>query len=547
MPLQTHLLRRGAVYYFRAKVPVDLQPFLGKREEKYSLKTKDPKEARSRARKASAEFDEKCERLRAQIEAQTQDHPAQPITDELIEHLCTLWRNQLLEGDERARLEGDSLEEQLEQREERENTAGAMKETLGFAQVEAVEPALEVFLMMNGLRVSREEPDRYRLLLYRFLQTLNETQAQQIARDRGEVVRTPSLSLPSVPSAPQGPRVTFKEAFEDWQRANPARDEGSVLEVKRAIGEFEKLTQKTQMSAVTRKDIISYRDHCIGAGGAAATVRKKVGALRALYNIEIDNGTLTQNPARRVTIPKGEEEDRLPFDIDDLKRIFGSPLYTEGVRLGRDTGEAGVWVPLLALYHGCRIEELAALLSTDIQHVDGIYLINIEGKKPKPKRQNKTDAKGNEAKRVKNRPSNRRIPLHPVLIKAGFLNYVQAVKKAGHTRLFHTLKADRRGRYAPVLSEQFLRYIRKELGVEDPKKVFHSFRHTFRTACRNGGIDEEMADALMGHSSSKQGRNYGAGFSLQRMREAICRIEYPGLRITAPVPAAVEGAEVSET
>ena len=93
MPLQTHLLRRGSTYYFRAKVPVDLQPDLGKREEKYSLKTKDPAEAKRLAHRASVEFDEKCERIRAELEGRDLDStPAQAITDDLIQETCALWR-----------------------------------------------------------------------------------------------------------------------------------------------------------------------------------------------------------------------------------------------------------------------------------------------------------------------------------------------------------------------------------------------------------------------------------------------------------------------
>lgn len=41
---QTHLFKRNSTCYFRAKIPVDLQHLLGKTEEKFSLKTKDPRE-----------------------------------------------------------------------------------------------------------------------------------------------------------------------------------------------------------------------------------------------------------------------------------------------------------------------------------------------------------------------------------------------------------------------------------------------------------------------------------------------------------------------
>ncbi|WP_411741981.1 DUF6538 domain-containing protein [Rhodobacter sp. TJ_12] len=45
MPGHTRLYRRGAVYYHRAAVPTDIAATYGKREETFSLKTRDYAEA----------------------------------------------------------------------------------------------------------------------------------------------------------------------------------------------------------------------------------------------------------------------------------------------------------------------------------------------------------------------------------------------------------------------------------------------------------------------------------------------------------------------
>jgi len=49
--------------------------------------------------------------------------------------------------------------------------------------------------------------------------------------------------------------------------------------------------------------------------------------------------------------------------------------------------------------------------------------------------------------------------------------------------------------------------------IYDKGKVFHSFRHTFKDALRNSGVDEALSDALTGHSSSSVGRHYGSRLS----------------------------------
>jgi len=59
--------RRKSTYDFRARSPRDLQPNLGKVEEKFSLKTKDYAKARRLARKVSVDFDRHCERLLEEI------------------------------------------------------------------------------------------------------------------------------------------------------------------------------------------------------------------------------------------------------------------------------------------------------------------------------------------------------------------------------------------------------------------------------------------------------------------------------------------------
>jgi len=67
--------------------------------------------------------------------------------------------------------------------------------------------------------------------------------------------------------------------------------------------------------------------------------------------------------------------------------------------------------------------------------------------------------------------------------------------------------------------------------------VFHSFRHSFKDACRDSGLYEEMHDALTGHAApsgknGNVGRDYGTGFSLHALNEAVKRIEYRGLDLS---------------
>ena len=112
--------------------------------------------------------------------------------------------------------------------------------------------------------------------------------------------------------------------------------------------------------------------------------------------------------------------------------------------------------------------------------------------------------------RVKTKPSRRRIPIHQTLLDLEFLEYVETLRRAKDERLFPGLKQNRSGRWTPAWSKWWGRYARRKANIVDPRKVLHSFRHTFKDACRACHIPEEVHDALTGHSGSGVGRTYGA-------------------------------------
>ncbi|WP_439648204.1 DUF6538 domain-containing protein [Albidovulum sediminis] len=78
MPGHTRLYRRGAVYYHRAAVPQDIVATYGKREETFSLKTRDHAEALRRVRVAAVEVDRKLDEHRLRLTRQQR-----PVLSEL--------------------------------------------------------------------------------------------------------------------------------------------------------------------------------------------------------------------------------------------------------------------------------------------------------------------------------------------------------------------------------------------------------------------------------------------------------------------------------
>lgn len=192
------------------------------------------------------------------------------------------------------------------------------------------------------------------------------------------------------------------------------------------------------------------------------------------------NGEILSNPAEGMVIKKTKRsvEQRKTFSPEDLKLIFKNP--------DRFTKPDMFWCPLIAMFTGARVNEIAQLHLSDLEQHEDIWCININ--------------KATDDKRLKNLSSHRLVPVHPFL--ANDLRIIQRkelLEGQGEIRFFPELKLGRDG-YGKNVSSWFGRY-RDKLKL-DEDKVFHSFRHTFATNLAHNDINDHSLKALMGHFES---------------------------------------------
>lgn len=245
------------------------------------------------------------------------------------------------------------------------------------------------------------------------------------------------------------------------------------------------------------------------------TIRKHIGAVRAVFEWAVNNDFLETNPANKMTPRKTPtRQKRLSFDNPDLSLIFEPSTYYRFAKTPAD-----FWLPVISLYSGARIEEIAQLHIADVRFEENIAVFEIAPNSGKQHQQN--------SKRVKNKPSTRTIPIHKQIIKTGFMDFVDSCQFKNEERLFSELDRNKIGRLSGEVSRRFMRYIRS-VGVSDERKVFHSFRHTFKDACRDAQIYEEVHDRLTGHSSISIGRTYGSGVNLSVLQYELNKVEYLG-------------------
>jgi hypothetical protein len=421
--------------------------------------------------------------------------------------------------------------------------------------------AARAILKKQGLALPEDSPAFRRLAfaLHRAAVEVAETirdRAQGVWKTEVQatpVIVAPALSPLVAPIARRRrqdgkPDATLSQIVERWAKDRRPR-ERTLQEFRTAVRRFtESVGAELQARDVTKQHVVKFlddfalmprmmpnklRDKSLPAILKAmekkpdvprvspATVVKQYGILHTLLKTARKYDFADVNAAEDVkpSDPTTNDEKRLPFDSADLKLIFESPLYTgnAGKRKRSTPGDqvirdAMFWLPLMALYTGARLDELGQLLLTDVKHETGIHYLHL----------NTLD----EGKRLKTGSSRRRVPLHPELVRCGFLRYVEALRRKGARQVFPELHADKNGRWTSAVSKAINRYLDR-IGITDPLKVVHSFRHSLKDACRDAEIPEPIHDAITGHSGGGVGRDYGKGEPLRVLAKSVAKISYP--------------------
>jgi integrase len=327
-------------------------------------------------------------------------------------------------------------------------------------------------------------------------------------------------------------KTFLREAFAYWRDLTPGRPARTLLEFESTAEMFDEIVGKP-LPELSRRDIATFRDTLLADSLAAATVKKRLGFVSTMLQTQYDAGRLPTNVAQGLRVPRRHvpPPGRRGFTDEQLRAVFGSPVYAESLRPRGGGGEAAVWLPILGYGTGARLEELCQLRTADVSdHSAGGLVLRIEDD-------------GVET-RVKTASSRRLVPVHPDIISAGFGDYVRLRRQAGDIWLFPDLRADTLGSRGGNWSKWFGRYLRSPAGcgIGDRRVVFHSYRHLFKTLCRaptlpgsdgdEGGtvLSEEVHDALTGHTGGTVSRGYG-DVPLETLVAAIRR-----LRLPVPIP-----------
>lgn len=322
-------------------------------------------------------------------------------------------------------------------------------------------------------------------------------------------------------------RPTLRHLFEFW-KIHQTRHR-TIQSVETAVTEFHALVGALAAEDVTRQHVRAYRDSLIERSLSDSTILNRIGFLATLFRsgqVELIEHVLG-NPFERIPVNGGKSlrvgKDRRAYTMSELNHIFSSRLYTTTYRPRGQVAEAAFWAPLMGPFVGGRIEEIAQLRIEDIQCVNGAWCIRI--------------CNVGEDQSIKNLGSYRRVPLHQMLVRCGFLRYVAQQAAAGQDRLFPSLSNDNGNRvWSNALGKWYSRYL-DSLGLSDPRLDYHSFRYSFRQQCTLSGVENEQRDALTGHwvTNRDAGRTYMRAeerqYPFPKLVSAIGQLRYDELKL----------------
>ncbi len=590
----SYLWRRGAVYYARMDVPLDLVSVLKKPTLKQSLKTKDVAAAKRllnpviagwqrefddlRARRALVPADrehavwdhytatvERDDKERASLPTQADIDAARAAALDRIE-------KEDVSGLEPLKVLDVSLDLMVAQRagevssEHRKIKLAELRKHLAKGETALIAHEVDAYLDANRLLVPRGTPEWVSLARH-MMRAEVEALQRTLERDRGDYGGLPAdpLVKPAMGARREfaKPGETIMEIFEIFASENPrgvAKDR--VDQCRRDIGTFVELVGASfPIAMITKAEVRTWKQLLVKypvkatetkafAGMniqqtvkaneevgkpvlADRTVNRYLSSLGAFLSWAVNNGYLTSNPTEGLMLKKEAKAPTLPFKTEQLTTLFNSPWFAgcQSADEWRNVAKPGdvlirdhrFWVPLIMLFSGARPGEIGQLAVNDVRQEHGHWIMHIttEGDET------------NEGKSVKTKGSMRVVPVHPELIRIGFIRYHEGRVKDGGSALFPDAKRNGRGQMMADMSREFGRYMTR-IGLKQGRGLsLYSFRHGAADALRRGGFLDQHFGFILGHTEPTMTGKYGImpqGMLEQRV-ELVNAIAYPGLKL----------------
>lgn len=563
----SYLYRKGNIFYFRYAFSAQEKQRLQRAEIRISLRTGFIHEARKKARQ-----------LRAALEEFMTKEQTMPSPQEVREHMLATLKELMESCSEKRPPSSVEIRQRMDRmRQDMLDTMDAnLYQPIGGSVLDgdtvvqtSVSEGVESYIQGVQHVVNDQEALKsllyphviFELLMHNYFapeeltqenipQILNEYQKMQIflarifqAREKGDYQyertfeATQSKAVePAPPVKPASPMlsdfiekyIATKLADKQWTLRNLPTHRSRLEPLVEVLGNL-------PIADITREDMRKYREVlCKLPPNRARSVKYKgktiqellamtpadtlnvktinifVEAVASMFEWGIREGLLEANPAKALQIKDNRQDIDLrdAFTPEEIQKMFFSGDYVPE----KFIHPAYYWAPLIGLYSGMRLEEICQLHCDDIVQEGSVWCFDLNINPSKS---------GIVDKALKNKNAARRVPVHDELIRLGFMNHVQSMRKKGHERIFPELnKTDKTPKYGKQVGKSFSRLI-KAYGIKG-KKSFHSLRHSVSGYFKVRNMHNDVYRQVFGHEiPGLAGRQYGSRFSAKQCYDDI--------------------------
>ncbi|MDC1399469.1 tyrosine-type recombinase/integrase [Yoonia sp.] len=247
----------------------------------------------------------------------------------------------------------------------------------------------------------------------------------------------------------------------------------------------------TELKDLTRADANAYRDLLL-ARMSPNSVQRNLGVVKAAVNhvlLEHDLDLRNVFQAIKIKGAGSSNTDRLPITDEQLALI--TPAFA--------SSDVASSLLLLLTDTGARLAEITGLEAKDVDLDKAILHI-----------------RPNDRRGLKTKTSTRSIPLSQ---RAAECLRQHQVGLSDTDPIFPAYAQPRGNDKASAMLMKRLRTV-----ITDKKVTMHSLRHRMKDKLRNSGCPESLSMEILGHSQGNVAANYGSGYAIEVMREALMKV-----------------------
>ena len=243
---------------------------------------------------------------------------------------------------------------------------------------------------------------------------------------------------------------------------------------------------------------------------SATSIERGVQAAKSLFGWLERAGEIGANPAQHLGAPKApSKSSRRPFEASELRALLNATApNANGHR------DWSYWSVRIAMLQGLRFTEPLGLKVSDVAQINGVWSFRI---------------RPNEFRSLKTEETSREVPIHPRLIELGLLELLES-RNPDQRLIADAPWSEKMGFNA---AQKHMGRIMRRHVSSDPNLTFHSLRHSFRDAMRDGSFPRSVEERLGGWKAESGSvmNAYGRGHRMEVLRDWLSKLIFDGVTV----------------